>query len=86
MRVAASAALALSVALSGYALAADNSDTSGPAQGTNVKPSTAPQNTSPDSTGNMSKGDTMTKAHPPAAEGDPGHAGMKGSKSGPAAK
>jgi hypothetical protein len=86
MRIAASAALALSVALSGYALAADNSATSGPAQGTNVKPSTAPQNTSPDSTGNMSKGDTMTKAHPPAAEGDPGHAGMKGSKSGPAAR
>ena len=75
-------ALVTACAVSGHVLAADNSNTSGPAQGTHVKPSTAIQKEKME--GGKMKGGKETDA--PAAAGHPGKEGAPGSKSGQSVK
>jgi hypothetical protein len=74
--------LAAACAVSGHVLAADNSNTSGAAQGTNVTPSTAIQKEKME--GDKTKAGTETGA--PAAAGYPGKEGAPGSKSGQSVK
>jgi hypothetical protein len=76
------AAMVSAVLLSGTAFA-QQSDTSGPAAGTDVRPSTSIQKEQGGQEG-RSTGAEQPRTGAPAAAGHPGTEGMPGGKSGPA--